>query len=147
MIDPVFLFTRFDGRIARFDFWCGLAALASVFGAIGFLAIFLPPMARDFVAGACYAGCLYPLAALMSKRLQDRGKAIAYLLIMPGVPVAASLYGLFMRPANADPVAVALSGLYVLTACWAAVELGLMPGKPGANEFGDDPLAISRPAG
>ncbi len=104
-------------------------ALAAVFGAIGFLSLALPAMARDFVTGVCCAGSVYPLAALTAKRLRDRGKGTEYLWVILGVPVAASLYGLFMRPAGNDQIAIVLSAIYVLTMCWASVELGLMPGK------------------
>ena len=135
MLNPVFLFASFDGRIGRMDFWCGLGGLVAGFGAISFLTVFLPKMAGNFVQGACYASAVYPLAALMAKRLADRGKDVEYLWAMLGVPVAASLYAMFQRPHADDPVALFLSALYMLVAIWATIELGLLPGTRAAGAF------------
>lgn len=128
MLDPVFLFTRFDGRIGRRDFWSGLAALLAGLGAIFFLTAFLPEMARHFVHGVCYAGLAFPVAALMAKRLADRGKDIEYLWVMLGAPVAIGLFFFVLKPGSDNPLALVLSALYAAITTWTTLELGLMPG-------------------
>jgi uncharacterized membrane protein YhaH (DUF805 family) len=75
-----------------------------------------------FFSGAC----------VLSKRLHDRGRSgwWAALILFAVVAVWPRPDGFF-------------DFLFTLVLVWAAVELGAMPGEPGANRYGPNPL---RPA-
>ncbi|HTS53774.1 MAG TPA: DUF805 domain-containing protein [Burkholderiales bacterium] len=99
----------FEGRISRSALWwtVGLAALA-------FLVLF--EFFEDF-AGRASTLALYPpffwiLAALAVKRMRDRGRSPAWLLVAL-IPVLGPL--------------------------WLLIELGLRRGTVGENHYGPDP--------
>ena len=131
-------FFGFDGRMGREDFWCGSLALFAALTAVILLTSFLPAMAQDFVAGVAYTASIYPAAALMGKRLQDRGKGLGYLYLFLGLPVVFSIFNLF-GPAPSNPITVLLSALYLLVMLWALIELCFLRGTSGENDFGVEP--------
>ncbi len=80
-----------------------------------------------------YPLLLFPTACILSKRLHDRGRAgwwafLAVWALIEAWPVPSTLFGY---------VAV-----LVLTAFF--LDLGLMPGEPGANRFGANPADLRR---
>lgn len=144
------LFTSFEGRIGRRAFWLGLIALILIspfsIGAI----ISKDPFseALSYIGSLGLVGLgwslalLFPLAALISKRLHDRNKT-------------AALAALFYAPAAINAftgftgwTGLAEKALYVTTAlglllggvsAWFLIELGLFSGTAGANKYGSDP--------
>lgn len=106
----LWLFFSFRGRLCRAAFWWSLV-WASVAFAVFFAAL-------DSALGYGSTLLLYPLyfwalAALCTKRLQDRGKSPLWFLALL-VPVLGVL--------------------------WALIELGLRRGSAGENRYGGDPL-------
>jgi uncharacterized membrane protein YhaH (DUF805 family) len=104
------LLLSFRGRIPRSTFWltilllgfafiCLLISLETIFGRASSLVLY-PPF---FWAGA----------AVVTKRLRDRGKS---------------------------PVWLALVLIPLIGPLWLLIELGLLRGTPGENRYGDDPL-------
>jgi uncharacterized membrane protein YhaH (DUF805 family) len=79
--------------------------------------------------------CLLPLLASVTavgiKRLHDRGRSGAWLLLMYLVPVI-----FYMAP-----VMTAVAGWAMLL--WPLVELGLLSGTPGPNKYGAAPPSLS----
>ena len=75
-----------------------------------------------------YPALLFPTACILSKRLHDRGRAgwWAFLIVWALVEV---------WPAPTTRLSYAFVAILVL----GFVELGLMPGEPGANRFGANP--------
>lgn len=144
------LFTSFDGRISRRAFWLGLGALILIspfsVGAILSKDPFTEALSSIGALGLVGLGwslvLLYPLAALISKRLHDRNKT-------------AALAALFYAPAAINAftgftgwTGLAETALYMTTAlglllggvgAWFLVELGFMPGTRGSNKYGPDP--------
>jgi len=103
---------RFRGRIARAKFWWTQILLGAAFIV---LFVFL-----DSTLGRASTLALYPLyfwiaLAAMVKRIRDRGKPPAWLLIAL-IPVLGPL--------------------------WLFLDLGLLRGTPGENQYGPDPLTI-----
>jgi len=103
---------RFRGRIARAKFWWTQILLGAAFIV---LFVFL-----DSTLGRASTLALYPLyfwiaLAAMVKRMRDRGKSPAWLLIAL-IPVLGPL--------------------------WLFLDLGLLRGTPGENQYGPDPLTI-----
>lgn len=94
----------------------------------------------------------YPTTALMVKRLHDRDRPtiLAYVFWTPTVlNVILGLLGLSfaLTEVNGVPVAapstlswiVSLLGFVI--GIWALVELGILKGTDGSNQYGPDPLA------
>ena len=106
------LLFSFRGRVPRSTFWWSGIVLWAAFIV---LFVFL-----DATLGYASTLVLYPpffwmAAALAVKRMRDRGKSPAWLLIAL-VPVVGPL--------------------------WLFVDLGLLRGTPGENHYGADPLTI-----
>lgn len=104
------------------------------------LAGYMHGMAQDFTVGVIYAASIYPAAALIAKRLQDRNRGSFHLYLFAGFPVLFSLYNLVF-PASVNVFAVLLSALYLPIMLWALIELCFLHGTPGANAYGDEPGA------
>lgn len=125
-----FLYFDFDGRIDRTFFWYGLAGLAVMFAAINLFTQFVPQAMCHFIFGMAYTASIYLLAALVTKRLRDRGRSQYLSWLFLGVPVAYGIFSLLIRPAASDTTAVIFSFVYLLATVWAVIELGLIAGKP-----------------
>ncbi len=127
------LLWSWDGRIGRARFWLGVLLVILMSIAFGIVAgLFgIPmdngtgPVAEEISA----AGALYLLAAFIvvayaqlavyAKRFHDRGKS-AWWVLIAFVPVV----GFF----------------------WILIELGMLPGDPGANAYGAPELGSPVPA-
>jgi uncharacterized membrane protein YhaH (DUF805 family) len=75
-----------------------------------------------------YPALIYCGACVLSKRLHDRGKSgwWAALILVATVAIWPQPTSFFDFP-------------FTLVVLWALVELGVMPGEPGANRFGPNP--------
>lgn len=140
-MDWVGLFLRLDGRIGRKAFWAGFIAVAA-----GLL------LADLITRGVGAAGVLtlllvYPLVAVMVKRLHDRGRSgwwAAVVAAPVGVSLLAALFARFVGFGEVGIQAAAKGGIWVgvaILAVVAIVELGFRPGDPGYSEHGPPPLA------
>ena len=103
------LLLSFRGRIPRSTFWWSLVGLGLVF------IVLLVVLERTF--GRTASLILYPpffwaLAAVATKRLHDRGKRPAWFLLLL-IPILGPL--------------------------WLFIELGLLRGTRGENQYGPDP--------
>lgn len=117
MPDFKYLYTTVDGRIGRKQWWIGIAILIVIAIALGYLVGPYSFLAR--VIGLLFAAagvCLH------AKRLHDRGKSAWWvLLILAGsLPWLPSLVGL---------------GIFI----WIIVDLGILKGQEGPNEYGPEP--------
>ena len=117
-MDWSYLLTSYDGRINRAKFWAGIGAF--FVGAI--IAIIIDNVIGTNFNGVPYGfvyaiytiAALYSVFAVYAKRWHDRGKSGWW-----------SLIGL-----------VPLIG-----GIWLIVELGILEGTRGPNQYGPDPLA------
>ncbi|MER9329732.1 DUF805 domain-containing protein [Mesorhizobium sp. M0488] len=120
-MDWKYLLTSFDGRINRAKFWAGIG----IFLAIGVVAFILDAIlgtrfttasgAQIGILGILFAlASIYFAIALYAKRWHDRNKSGWWTLI-GFVPVIGGI--------------------------WLLVELGILEGTRGANQYGQDPLA------
>ena len=147
-------FTRFDGRINRTQWWIGIVALvvAVVVVNLAIAALFGDGLIGRFLILIVSLGALWPVTALASQRLHDRGQ--------PALPRVALFYGpgALLSVINAFNIGfrpmrlpdgtvtmmpglwVSLLGLVSLAAfVWALVELGLREGEPADNAYGPAP--------
>ena len=116
-MDWKYLLTSFEGRINRAKFWAGVGVLF----AVGLLANLIDLMLGLQIAeGVGVLGAIVGLIsiylglALYAKRWHDRGKSGWWTLI---------------------------SLVPVIGLIWIIVELGILKGTEGPNQYGPDPLA------
>lgn len=145
-MDFNYLFTSFDGRINRAKWWIGILIIA----AVGFIVslVLLPLFGIGFmgrlVSLIVQVILFYPAYAVGAKRFQDRDKPSSYALVGPGASI---VYGLMaLVGLVGDPVSTGfLDGLFgivmLVIFIWYVVDLGIMKGTDGANQYGPDPLA------
>jgi len=112
-IDWVWLFTSFEGRINRGKFWAGVVVILVVEVILILLATALNSTALWLLTGVVYLASIWATLALQAKRWHDRGKT-AWWILIGFVPVIGPI--------------------------WALIETGFLPGTPGPNEYGPDPL-------
>lgn len=108
-VDLIRLLFSFRGRIARSAFWCAGLLLALLF------VLLLVSLEQAFGRNASlpiYPPVLWMMAALWVKRLRDRGRSPAWLLLL---------------------------ALPVLGPLLLGIELGLRRGTVGQNQYGPDP--------
>ncbi len=115
-IDWAWLYTSFEGRINRAKFWLGVVGIIVVeVVAIAIVGV-VNSAAINILAFLVYLALIYAGLAVSVKRWHDRGKSGWWVLIGL-VPIIGPI--------------------------WALVETGFLPGTPGENPYGPDPLASS----
>jgi len=110
----------FEGRIPRSKFWLGVACYVGMELLGGLIALLFSRMHPLLVALSCVIICvalIWAFLAIQVKRWHDRGSSGFMVLVML-IPVLGWL--------------------------WSFVELGLMEGTVGANDYGNDPLEGTR---
>jgi uncharacterized membrane protein YhaH (DUF805 family) len=117
-MDWKYLLTSFDGRINRSKFWAGIVALIAI-GIIAelidvVLGLQVGPYGVGPISLIVGLASIYFVLAVYAKRWHDRDKSGWWSLIVL-VPVIGGI--------------------------WILVELGMLEGTRGANQYGPDPLA------
>ena len=120
------LFLSSVGRISRTPFLIACAVLIAV------TAIYESIVGRvmHWITGwIVYPVPAFCAASVLSKRLHDRGRSgwWSALVLFSVMVIWPHLVGF-------------LDFLFSLVLVWAVVELGVMPGEPGANRYGPNPL-------
>lgn len=129
----------FRRRLNRARFWLALFIYA-IAVALTVLVVVLAPL--DALIDELFA--LLALAILVSaiaigiKRLHDRDRSGWWLVVFYLLPGVLRLIGMRIGV----PVVLDMAGLVI--SLWALIELGFMPGTPGPNQYGPDPLAPHR---
>ena len=153
MINPIKLFTSFSGRISRTWFWIGLI----VVGALSPFSIktalldnpfqtALPTIRNmGFIGLLWVVALLYPLAALMVKRLHDRSKTgwLALLFYLPAAIATLKLFQFHVTELNQIDYWLGWVTWWVGAAgLWFLIDLGLFGSKSGANKYGPEPGTV-----
>lgn len=146
----------FDGRIGRGTFWRSIVPLFVVVHLIAFA----PVLIVDFVVGTesaempdsfmfallaaqlIWLAGLWPILAVGSRRLHDRNKRGWWLLVFWVLPFILFFggFGAAFTSRSGDVSAGSIVMLASLPiALWGLVELGILPGTKGPNQFGADP--------
>lgn len=156
------LWTTFDGRINRKPYWIGVLVLvvplvivwwvlASMFvGEIG--AGSFQETIMELVFTLVIA---YPATALMVKRLHDRNRPgiIAAVFWAPSVlQIIGGLLGIVQEPTTVGGETMMLPttigwiilALTLVVGIWSLIELGILKGTDGPNDYGPDPLKVAR---
>ncbi|WP_186294414.1 DUF805 domain-containing protein [Bradyrhizobium guangdongense] len=132
------LLFNFDGRITRSSYW-----LSWLLWAIAYVALFILSFLLGWLPYLMI--CLWLIVGLLAlnsniavgrKRLHDRGKSGWWLLPLYLGPTACEIAG---RVSDARNVfSIVAFGLFA----WTIIELGLLPGTKGQNEYGPDPTDL-----
>jgi uncharacterized membrane protein YhaH (DUF805 family) len=113
-IDWADLLFKFDGRINRAKFWIGIIAIQVVVWIFVILAAVMDSSFMWAIVGLLTLLIIWPGLAISIKRWHDRDKS-GWWIFIAWVPFIGSL--------------------------WALIETGFLPGTPGTNRYGPDPLA------
>src|SRR5262245_50540211 len=141
------LFFGFQGRINRAKWW--LAILIYVVAAsliIGLVlgveeAVATPTLSANWIiAVLLYIPILISAIALGIKRLHDRNKSGWWLVLFYVVPYALQGIGTLMG----EGIGMVLSLIGGAISIWALVELGILRGTIGANQYGPDPVPAAK---
>lgn len=141
------LYLTTDGRIGRQDFWMGVIGLVVagivISVIVGFLfgwmttggqwAIFVVQLAFAYL-GYC----------LMAKRFQDRDKPGMYAAIVVGINIVISLltlFGIAGPPESPNVLGWIFNLIAFAIGIWILIELGILRGTVGSNQYGPDPVA------
>jgi uncharacterized membrane protein YhaH (DUF805 family) len=142
------LYLSFDGRIARGEFWIGLLGIAVVVIVLTILiALIFGPLSfiAHLLVFICEVAIAYPCYAVFAKRFQDRGRPGTYAAVPIGVFLVialASLFGLTGNELAPNTFGLVLSFVDLVVGLWILIDLGIMPGTPGPNEFGPEPGGV-----
>ena len=115
-MDWNYVFLNFQGRLNRQPFWIATLVLWFVSMGVAFVTSILfgsQSAATTFVQAVVALVLLIPSLAVAVKRYHDRNKSGWWILIV-FIPIIALI--------------------------WYIVELGFLPGTPGLNRYGPDPL-------
>jgi uncharacterized membrane protein YhaH (DUF805 family) len=110
------------GRLGRGPFLLAIAILLATFA---LYEAAVDGVAHGLTAWAVHGVLLFAAACVLSKRLHDRGRAGWW-----AAPVLLAFVVVWPEPEGL------IDFLFALPLIWAAVELGALPGAPGANRFG-----------
>ena len=146
-MNPVRLFTSFEGRIGRLAFWLGLVTLATVSPFTLRTVLSSDPLGTALravhelvlVGLAWSVVLLLGIAAIMTKRLHDRGKSGLYaaLFYLPALLGALTVFaGDQALVRDISRWSTYIAGWLGATGTWFLVDLGLFPGQRGANRYG-----------
>jgi uncharacterized membrane protein YhaH (DUF805 family) len=142
------LMTPPNGRIDRKTFW--IAAMAAVLFTVGFFLItayaigaLLGVTDPAILVGSVVIGLAvwtWSTAAVGGKRLHDRNRTALWMAI----PIAWQFLFAWAMVAKFGPRNLDIIGTTMLLgspiALWVLIDLGVLKGTPGPNQFGPDPL-------
>lgn len=145
-MDFSYLYLSTEGRIGRKMWWIAhliLVAIAIVLSMI--LAGIFGPMSFasrlvSFIFAVVFA---YPAYAVSAKRFQDRNKSGSLAAIMVGLGILSALLqllGIGTDPMNPGAISMILGFAIMAVAIWYLIELGILRGTVGDNQYGPDPV-------
>lgn len=141
-MDFKYIYTSFDGRLGRQNFWIGSLILMLVM--VVFIAVpvilSLPSVMVVIMIGVAVLLGFFASLAVTVKRLHDRDKSGWWYIVFFIVPNILAQFGEIF--ASGAPILALASYVPAIgISIWAFVEVGLLKGSDGPNRFGSDPLA------
>ena len=145
-MDLQYIFTSLEGRINRAKWWAGVVILG-----IGFLVV--ATIIEEAIGTGFFGGLLatlltlalfFPTYATCAKRFQDRdkpGKTALYGLIPFAIAFLFSAWGLTGTSTENTGLGWLCALVVIGVLLWFVIELGILKGTPGSNQYGGDPLA------
>ena len=143
-MDFGYILTSTQGRIPRSQWWAGLVILAIIGVVLGLLIAWVLGMTMVGLIATLILQIilLYPSYCISAKRFQDRNKPAGLALIGIGLAILQTLARLvgLSNPYNPTAVDWILNIALIIVGIWYLIELGILRGTIGPNNFGPDPL-------
>jgi uncharacterized membrane protein YhaH (DUF805 family) len=145
-MDLQYIFTSLEGRINRAKWWAGVVILGIIFIVLGTLieVIFGTGFFGGLLATLLTLALFYPSYAVCAKRFQDRdkpGKTALYGLVPFLIAFLFSAWGLTGTSTENNVIGWLCALAVIGVSLWFLIELGILKGTPGPNQYGGDPLA------
>ena len=155
----------FEGRLRRRDYWLlglglgftqVLLAQALIFVMVGPQATMLAgaaalqraqdplPAVIDAIVSLLF---LWPGLALLVKRCHDRNHSAVLMVVMQVLWIAVALFpvkNFVANPATVVLVTLLFGAISLGVALWFLIDLGILDGTPGDNEYGPSPKGADR---
>jgi uncharacterized membrane protein YhaH (DUF805 family) len=143
-MDFGYILSSTQGRIPRSQWWAGLVVLVIVGVVLALIIAWaLGPTTIGLIATLILQIILlYPSYALSAKRFQDRNKPGGLALIGIGLGIIQTLARLvgLSNPFNPTAIDWILNVALLIVGIWYLIELGILRGTIGPNQYGPDPL-------
>jgi len=145
-MDFSYLYMSTEGRIGRQSWWIGYVVIVVIVLVISMIVsgLFGPlSIATRLINLIITLAIAYPAYALSAKRFQDRNKSGALAAILVGIAILLALlqlFGLTGNPVNPNALGIVLNLALVVVGIWFLVELGILRGTIGENQYGPDPV-------
>jgi uncharacterized membrane protein YhaH (DUF805 family) len=136
-----------DGRIARSQFWLGVLGIAvvAVVASLVVALVFGPlSTTAEIIVFIIELILAYPGYCVLAKRFQDRGRPGILGAIGIGVPIVIAFLALLGVTGSEDApniIGQVLSFVDLVVGLWLLIDLGILRGTAGPNQYGPDPLA------
>jgi len=144
-MDFGYIFTSTEGRIPRSQWWAGLAVLVVIGVVLALLIAWLfgPTTIGLLLTLVLQIALIYPSYALSAKRFQDRNKPGVLALIGIGLGLLQTLARVvgLSNPFQPNALDWILSIALLIVGIGYLIELGILRGTDGQNNYGPDPLA------
>ena len=141
------ILTSTEGRIPRSQWWAGVGILIVIVIAVTALINVLLGGVVTTAGGIAtlilQLVLLYPYYAVSAKRFQDRNKPGSLALIIIGLSILQTLltlFGLAGDPFDRGILDYILGAVMIVVGIWFLIELGVLKGTDGENQYGPDPL-------
>jgi uncharacterized membrane protein YhaH (DUF805 family) len=145
-MDFSYLYLSTEGRIGRKMWWIGHIILA-VIGILLSLTLIraLGPMSfpARLINLIYILVVAYPAYAVSAKRFQDRNKSGSLGAILIGLSILSALlqlFGIGTDPMHPSFIIIVLGVVSLAVAIWYLIELGILRGTVGDNQYGPDPV-------
>jgi uncharacterized membrane protein YhaH (DUF805 family) len=143
-MDFGYILSSTQGRIPRSQWWAGLVVLVIIAVVLGLIIGWvLGPTTIGIIATLILQIILiYPAYCISAKRFQDRNKPGSLALIGIGLGILQTLARLagLSNPFNPTAVDWILNIALIIVGIWYLIELGILRGTIGPNQYGPDPL-------
>ena len=143
-MDFGYILTSTQGRIPRSQWWAGLVVLVIIAVVLGLIIGWvLGPTTVGIIATLILQILLiYPAYCISAKRFQDRNKPGGLALIGIGLGILQTLARLagLSNPFNPTGIDWVLNIALIIVGLWYLIELGILRGTIGPNNYGPDPL-------
>jgi len=145
-MDFAALFISTEGRINRAKWWIGMILIAMVNIVLSWVLAAALGRAAAIALLVLQLVLLYPGYAVGAKRFQDRNKAGILALILPVIGLLSQLSAVFGLSGDVAAPST-LSYVFMLAtaavAIWYLIDLGILKGTTGPNQYGPYPLGVA----
>jgi len=145
-MDFSYLYLSTEGRIGRKMWWIGHIILAAIVIVISLIvnALFGPlSIMTRLINLILILALAFPAYAVSAKRFQDRDKNGVLAAILIGISIFSSLlqlFGLTGSPIAPNALGMILGLATLVIGIWYLIELGILRGTIGDNQYGPDPV-------